>query len=155
MGPFDPAAVFAATYKAARGQAAVVLFTVTVLDRAAGLARRAYSSHPKDYPVTGTKPIGQGGWSDQVVGRGEVFVANTTAGFAPYFPDHALINALGCHAAMNLPLRGADGLVVATVNLLGPEGAFDADAQARLLALIADRRAALLRAVAEMPVTAP
>ena len=63
----------------------VRLFTVTVVDRTAGLARRAYSSHPVDYPVTGTKPIGNDGWSRRVLGQGQSFVANTTPEFATYF----------------------------------------------------------------------
>ena len=45
------------TYRALHAATGGRLFTVTVIDRAAGLARRVYTSHPDTYPVSGTKPI--------------------------------------------------------------------------------------------------
>ena len=151
MTPDD---TFAALHRAAREAGGVRLFTVTVLDRAAGVARRAYSSHPEAYPVTGTKPLGDSPWSAQVVERGEVFVANETAGFAHVFPDHALINALGCEAAMNVPV--SDGaLVVGTVNMLDRAGHFTPDRVAALSALVARHNAALLAAFARVPMEDP
>lgn len=111
------------TFRAVHRETGGRLFTVTVLDRAAGLARRCYTSHPDAYPVSGTKPMAQGAWTERVIERGEVFVANTVAEFAPYFGDHALIESLGCAAALNIPVpRG--GAVIGTVNVLDREGAF-------------------------------
>jgi GAF domain-containing protein len=101
----------------------VRLFTVTTVDRTAGLARRVYSSHPVEYPVTGTKPMTDDDWSRKVIDRHETFVANTTAEFAIYFPDHGLINALGCQSALNVPVVDRTE-VVGTVNLLDVEGHF-------------------------------
>ena len=37
-------------------------FTVTIVDMAHEMARRAYSSHPTHYPVSGTKPIHHDSW---------------------------------------------------------------------------------------------
>lgn len=138
---------FAALHRAADSACGAKLFTVTVLDRTAGLARRVYSSHPDDYPVTGTKPMGSSAWTEQVIGRGEVFVANGTDGFAPYFSDHALINSLGCEAAMNIPVRDGE-LVVGTVNILDAAGHFTQARAAQLQQLVADHAERLLVAFA-------
>ncbi len=134
-------------FDALRQAAGVRLFTITVVDREAGLARRAYSSHPVDYPVTGTKPIGDDGWSRQVLGQGQSFVANTTPEFAIYFGDHALINALGCQSAMNIPVQ-REGVVAGTVNLLDVEGHFTPERAAELERIVAEATPRLLAAFA-------
>lgn len=134
-------------FDALRQAAGVRLFTITVVDREAGLARRAYSSHPVDYPVTGTKPIGDDGWSRQVLGQGQSFVANTTPDFAIYFGDHALINALGCQSAMNIPVQ-REGVVAGTVNLLDVEGHFTPERAAELERIVAEATPRLLAAFA-------
>lgn len=140
-----PDEVFAALHRAADEACGIRLFTVTILDRDAGLACRTYSSHPDDYPVTGTKPMTQNAWADQVILRGESFVANETAAFKPFFSDHALINALGCEAAMNIPVS-REGQVVATVNLLDAEGHFTPERRAALETLVEAHRTDLLSA---------
>ncbi len=114
-------AFFAELHKRVGG----LLFTVTVLDRKAGLAQRVYTSHPETYPVSGTKPMSQGAWSDMVIDRGETFVANTVAEFAIYFPDHAVIESLGCKSALNVPI--IDRQVIGTVNVLDREHYFSHD----------------------------
>ena len=143
-------AIFSSLHHAADAACGARLFTVTVLDRKAGLARRAYTSHPAEYPTTGTKPMRSDAWSDQVIGRGEAFVANTTPEFAIYFPDHPLINALGCQSALNIPVS-RDGLVVGTVNILDAQGHFTPACVETLTALVADNTAALLAAFETVP----
>ena len=96
------------------------LFTVTVQDEAQGLARRAYTSHPVEYPVSGTKPLTRDGWYDQCIGGQQTFVANTTPEFAKYFFDHALITSLGLGSCINIPVVSG-GQVLGTVNLLAEE----------------------------------
>ena len=141
---------FAALHRDVAAKVGVRLFTVSALDRAARLARRAYSSHPVDYPVPGTKPLGDDGWSRMVIDRGETFVANDTAGFSPYFSDHAQINALGCHAAINIPI--SDGQqIVGTVNLLDAEGYFTPERVGQLQALVKSHRPHLLAALRSVP----
>lgn len=142
----DPDSVFAAFRQAVQNSVGVRLFTVSVLDKAARLARRAYTSHPAEYPVTGTKPMVEDGWSRQVIEAGRTFVANSTAEFAPYFGDHALINALGCHSAVNMPVIDG-GEVVGTVNLLDGEGHFTPARLERLQALLAAHREELVAAI--------
>lgn len=149
-----PDQTFAALHGAAKDACGARLFTVTVLDRDAGVARRAYSSHPEDYPVTGTKPMTDNAWAERVIHRGEPFVANRTAEFSIYFADHALINALGCEAAMNIPVRD-EGTVVGTVNILDAENHFTPERAATLTALVADHRDALLAAFAAVPMEDP
>ncbi|WP_419906991.1 GAF domain-containing protein [Hoeflea sp.] len=134
---------FTALHDAAKAACGAQLFTVTMLDRNAGVAWRAYTSHPEDYPVTGTKPMGESDWTRQVIERGETFVANETAAFAPYFSDHALINALGCEAALNIPVAD-DAEVQGTVNILDKQGHFTPERVAALEGLVADARVDLL-----------
>ncbi|MEM8871808.1 MAG: GAF domain-containing protein [Pseudomonadota bacterium] len=140
---------FSALHEAAKAACGAHLFTVTLLDREAQVAWRAYTSHPKDYPVTGTKPLGENDWTRQVLDRGETFVANDTAGFSPYYADHALINALGCEAAVNIPV--ADEVQVqGTVNILDKAGHFTPDHVAMLERLVSDARVGLLSAFREL-----
>lgn len=150
----DPNAAFAALHAAAESAAGARLFTVTVLDRKAGLARRAYTSHPDAYPATGTKPMRSDAWSVQVIDGGRSFVANSTPEFAIYFSDHALINALGCESALNIPV--SDGTqVVGTVNVLDAAGHFTPERVAVLERLVAEHRPALLAAMAQVPMENP
>lgn len=151
MTPSDPDTVFAAIHDEARATCGARLFTVTVLDRAAGLARRAYSSHPVDYPSSGTKPMQPNRWAEIVLTEGRSFVANSTPEFAIYFGDHALINALGCDSAMNIPVADDSGQVVATVNILDAAGHFTPERIAALEGLVTRHRSALLDAAARVP----
>jgi GAF domain-containing protein len=127
------------------------LFTVTVQDEAAGLARRSYTSHPVEYPVSGTKPLTRDGWYDFCIGGRQTFVANTVPEFAKYFFDHALITSLGLGSCINVPIFG-DGPVLGTVNLLAEEGHFTPERLAAYHALIASARAALLQEMAKGPI---
>ena len=83
----------------------IKLFTVTLHDPGHAQVRRAYSSDPVAYAAAGTKPLSDDAWSQQVIGRGEVFVANHDREFAGLFPDHAQIVALGCRSCANLPIK--------------------------------------------------
>jgi hypothetical protein len=96
------------------------LFTVMTVDLDAGLARRAFSDHPAEYPVTGTKPIQRDEWFDIVHGQRRSFVANTIDEIAKVFPDYELIKSLGCGSVINLPVVLGDELA-ATINLLNAE----------------------------------
>jgi GAF domain-containing protein len=126
------------------------LFTVTLHDAHAGLVRRAYSSNPAAYAVSGTKPIGADAFAEQVIVRGEPFLANRAEEFAPYFPDHAQIVALGCRSCLNLPIL-LGGKVLGTVNLLAEEAHFTPDRLARYQTALEQHRAALLAELALRP----
>lgn len=98
-----------------------ILFTVMTVDMAAGLARRAFSNHPIEYPASGTKPIEHNSWFDIVHGKKRSFVANSIDEIAKVFPDHQLIASLGCGSVMNLPVL-VGGELAATINMLAEPG---------------------------------
>ena len=123
------------------------LFTITVMDEAAALTRRAYTSHPVEYPLSGTKPVTRDGWYDQCITARQTFVANTTPEFARYFFDHALITSLGLGSCINVPVFADGGPVLDTVNLLAEERHFTAEKLAAYAAITARHHAALLQAV--------
>jgi len=142
----DADRTFERLHRAIADEVGAIIFTVSMLDRKAGVSRRAYTSHPDDYPVTGTKPMDENAWSAQVIDGRRTFVANTTEEFAPLFFDHALINALGCQSAVNIPVV-AGGDVVGTVNLLDVEGHYTPARVARAEALVAAAAAGLAAAL--------
>ena len=125
----------------------VKLFTVMVVDNEAGLSRRAYTSHPEEYPTSGSKPLRKDDrWSQQVLVEQQCFIANSTAGFADVFPDHALINELGCESVINVPIVDG-GEVIGTVNCLDVADHFDEARVATLLKLIDAQRTDLIAAI--------
>jgi len=119
------------------------LFTISAMNMQEAVARRAYTSHPIDYPNTGVKEIFADEWTEHVMKGGKSFIANTTAEFVPYFPDHAQINALGCHSAMNIPVFDA-GEVIGTVNLLDDEMHFAPAVAEKAEALVRQYEARLI-----------
>lgn len=123
------------------------LFTVTALDDAAALHRRVYTSHPRDYPLQGTKPLDRDAWYDACVAELRPFVANTPAEFADHFFDHALIVSLGLGSCANLPVV-AGGTVRGTVNLLAEAGHFTPERLAAYQALVARDEPAICTALA-------
>ena len=126
------------------------LFTVTLHDPAQSMVRRAFSSNPAAYPVSGTKPLSDDAWSAQVIGRGEAFVANHDRDFETLFPDHAQIVALGCRSCANLPIvRG--GEVVGTANLLAEQAHFTPQKLATYTALMGKHHADLLAEIEARP----
>ncbi|MDB5665660.1 GAF domain-containing protein [Cypionkella sp.] len=125
-----------------------LLFTVTVQDIKHDVARRAYTSHPLEYPVSGTKPLTRDGWYDYCITGQQTFVANTTPEFAKYFFDHALITSLGLGSCVNIPLV-EDGEVLGTVNLLAEEHHFTPEKLAAYEALVRQHHAALAAELAK------
>ena len=124
------------------------LFTVTVLDLPRDVARRAYTSHPVEYPVSGTKPLTRDGWNDHCIIGQKTFVANTTPEFAKYFFDHALITSLGLGSCINIPVV-ANGHVLGTVNLLAEEHHFTPEKLTAYETLVAQHHTALAAEMAK------
>lgn len=96
------------------------LFTVMTVDMVNEVAGRVFTSDPKSYPVSGTKPIHYDAWFDIVHKQRRPFVANTIADIAKVFPDHETIWSLGCGSVINLPVE-IGGDMVGTINLLDVE----------------------------------
>jgi GAF domain-containing protein len=111
------------------------LFTIMRLHAATREVERLYSSLPHAYPVSGRKPKQGTPWGEQVLDRGEIFVANTPEEVRAAFADYELIFSLGIGAIMNVPIRFR-GRSLGTMNICAEAGWFsDADhAPGRLLA---------------------
>jgi GAF domain-containing protein len=111
------------------------LFTIMRLHTATHEVERLYSSLPDAYPVSGRKPKQGTPWGEQVLDRGEIFIANTPDEVRAAFADYALIFSLGIGAIMNVPIR-FHGRSLGTMNICHEAGWFsDADrAPGRLLA---------------------
>lgn len=118
------------------------LFTVTTVDEEAGLARRVFTSHPVEYPLSGTKPLTKDGWYDNTIAGQQTFVANTPPEFAKYFFDHELIVSLGLGSCINVPVVGGDK-VLGTVNILAEAGHFTPERLAAYETLVAGASEAL------------
>ena len=125
-----PETAFAALHDLARARIGCRLITVMMVDTTQGLARRAFTSHPRDYPASGTKPIHRNPWFETME-RGEIFIAPRVTDHPDQFPDHALIASLGCGSVANLPVHSG-GQLVGAVNLLDAEDHFRADMADRI-----------------------
>ena len=82
----------------------VRLFTLTTFDIASGKAQRIYSNMPNDYPISGVKDIEESPWTEEVITKGNVFVANTIKEISKVFDDYKLIKNLGCESVVNIPI---------------------------------------------------
>jgi hypothetical protein len=104
------------------------LFTVTVCNAQNTLHARAFTSHPVEYPVSGTKPMDRDAWFDHVITGLNSFIANSPAEFETLFFDHALITSMGLGSALNIPIieksPGQPAKVLGTVNILAEAGHF-------------------------------
>lgn len=118
------------------------LFTVTRLDQDKALFARVFTSHPAEYPVSGTKPMERDGWYDLTIAGRRTFVANTPPEFARYFFDHDLIVSLGLGSCINVPVVAGD-VVLGTVNILAEAGHFTPEKLEAYEALVAEATPAL------------
>lgn len=127
--PDQPSASFAALQAATGATIGHRLFTIMRHDAAAGRNRRAHSSDPAAYPVSGFKPVNwDHPWTRRVLVEGTAWIGAGSADIAWAYPDHEKIAAMGLTTAMNLPVRWA-GRTLGTVNLLCAESPFtEADA---------------------------
>jgi hypothetical protein len=142
----QPRATLLALQTLFRQEVGARLFTVMTFDAATGLSQRIHSSHPKEYPVSGVKPLSQGLWSRTVIDERRLFVANSIAAIAEVFPDHELIRSLGCESVVNLPVVFA-GAVIGAVNLLDAPGYYTPERVVRIEGLSPFAAAALLAAL--------
>ncbi|MDG1430091.1 MAG: GAF domain-containing protein [Paracoccaceae bacterium] len=119
----QPMATFKALEELVDKTIGVKLFTLMEVDNVRGVARRNYSNMPDAYATSGEKPIQDNSWTEQVQGRHETFVANSIEEIAAVFPDHELIQSLGCESCMNLPIV-VNERVIGTLNCLHDAGHF-------------------------------
>jgi GAF domain-containing protein len=131
----EPDGVFRAVEALAQKTIGFRLFTIMRLHAENAEVERLYSSLPDSYPVSGRKPKQGTPWGEQVLDRGEVFIANSPEEVRSAFADYELIFSLGIGAIMNVPIR-LRGRSLGTMNVCSEAGGFsDADrAPGRLLA---------------------
>jgi hypothetical protein len=127
----QPEPVFLALQTMIRDEVGARLFTLMTFDARTGLSRRVHSSHPREYPVAGSKPLSVGLWSRTVIDERRTFVANTIEAIAEVFPDYELIRSLGCGSVVNLPAVFSAG-VIGTANLLDARGHYTPDRVERI-----------------------
>ncbi|WP_237153906.1 GAF domain-containing protein [Oryzibacter oryziterrae] len=125
----------------------VKLFTIMTVDMVAEVARRAYSSNPEAYPVSGTKPIHYDSWFETVHLQQRPFIANTIADISEVFGDHELIWSLGCGSVINLPVV-VDGVLLGTVNMLHEEHFYTEARVEAAVSLLTEPSLAAFRAAA-------
>lgn len=119
--PDQPMATFRALESIVDSTVGVLLFTMMEIDHVRGVAWRNYSNMPDAYPVSGEKPLQQNDWSHIVETQQQTFVANTIDEIAAVFPDHELIQELGCESCINVPIV-IGGKVRGTLNCLNKAG---------------------------------
>jgi len=118
-----PDAVFHAVAALAQKAIGFRLFTIMRLHAETQEVERVYSSLPDAYPVSGRKPKQGTPWGEQVLDRGEIFIANSPDEVRAAFADYPLIFSLGIGAIMNVPIRFR-GRSLGTVNVCSEAGWF-------------------------------
>jgi GAF domain-containing protein len=119
----EPEAVFRAVEALVQKAIGFRLFTIMRLHGASAEVERLYSSLPDAYPVSGRKPKQGTSWGEQVLGRGEIFIANSLDEVRAAFADYELIFSLGIGAIMNVPIRFR-GRSLGTMNICAETGRF-------------------------------
>jgi GAF domain-containing protein len=131
----DPQAAFLVFDRVVQRVLGHKLLTVMRHVAATAEVERVYSSNPRAYPVGGRKHKQGTPWGEQVLDRGEVFIARNPAELRAAFADHELIASLGIGSIMNVPVM-LHGRCRGIVNLSHDAGHYgEADvAPARVLA---------------------
>ena len=119
----EPEHAYAALGRLAQSHVGARLFTLMAFDTETGEGRRFHSNMPEIYPVSGRKPIPEGPWHEIVIINRQVFVANTIEDIAKVFPDHGVVESLGCGAVINIPVWN-NGKLLGTINCLDKAGSY-------------------------------
>lgn len=116
----QPDEPFTALWRLTDAMIGAKLFTLMEANMKTERSGRIFTSHPEEYPVSGSKPIRYNEWFDVVHKERRAFVANNLVDIDKVFPDAVLIGQLGCASVINLPIVLNDTLV-GTVNILNGE----------------------------------
>jgi GAF domain-containing protein len=111
------------------------LLTLLVVVDGGAEVERIYSSNPNAYPLTGRKPMGPTPWGEHIIKGRQPWHGRTMADIRWAFPDHLLIESLGCGSCINIPVMVL-GRLIGTMNVLDRENAYD-DAAVSMLTLFA------------------
>ena len=113
------------------------LFTVLEVDWTAGIVQRSYSSDEVNYPSGGTKQLMKSDWAAHVILGQRAFVSRDQASFRTAFFDFELLESMGLHVALNVPVVEQER-TVRTLNFLRAAPAFNAREQASIEASLAE-----------------
>ncbi|MGL4635279.1 MAG: GAF domain-containing protein [Beijerinckiaceae bacterium] len=102
------------------------LFTLLIVVDGGREVERIHTSDPTSYPLAGRKPMGPTPWGKHVIEGLQAWHGRTMADIRWAFPDHALIESLGCGSCINIPVI-TFGTVIGTMNVLDRENAYDDD----------------------------
>jgi hypothetical protein len=116
-------AVFARLHEALIKVIAFKVLTVLKLDPITLRSVRLYSSE-QSYPVGGVKQHVRSGWSEAILDRCTIFVAQDLAALRATFPDSAAIEETGCGSIIAAPIIH-EHAIVGTMNLWHREGYYD------------------------------
>lgn len=116
--PGQPDTIFAAIEKATKAAVGHSLFTLLYVDGEE--VARVYSNRPKEYPISGRKPMGPTPWGDLVLKRRQSYLGKDKEGIRWAFFDYALIESMGLGSVINIPII-YDGACIGTMNLLDVE----------------------------------
>ena len=119
--PGQPQASFATIEKATAAAIGQILFTVLLRHEVTGEAERFWTSHPKEYPVGGRKPLNPTVWTEHVLKQQRPYLGNDYEAVKAVFFDHELIRSLGCESVLNIPVVW-NGRSLGTINLLHKAG---------------------------------
>ncbi|WP_342362195.1 GAF domain-containing protein [Terrarubrum flagellatum] len=98
------------------------LFTLLYVDGEE--VARVYSSQPDSYKLAGRKRMGPTPWGDLVIRKRTPWLGRTMEDIRWAFPDHALIESLGCASCINIPIV-YNAATIGTMNILDVANAYD------------------------------
>jgi hypothetical protein len=127
----SPQALYGAIDAGVKRLAGHRLFTLLVVVEGGAEVERIHSSDPDAYPLTGRKPMGPTPWGNHVIKGMQPWHGRTMADIRWAFPDHALIESLGCGSCINIPVI-VMGRMIGTMNVLDRENAYSDEAVAQL-----------------------
>ena len=119
-----PQALYEQVDRSVKALAGHTLFTLLIVVDGGHEVERIHTSHPVEYPLAGRKPMGPTPWGKHVIEDLQPWNGQTMADIRWAFPDHALIESLGCGSCINIPVI-AFGKVIGTMNVLDREHAYD------------------------------
>lgn len=102
------------------------LFSVMNVDWQSKVNSRVYTTHPEQYPVSGTKPFNPTHWWQVIHDERRPFCANTLSDIADVFPDPDMIGSLGLGSVINVPVV-LENQIAGTLNLLDEEHFYTAE----------------------------
>lgn len=132
--PGQPDAGFLAFSDHCQARVGHRLLTLLAWMEADNDVQRIWSSNPVDYPVSARKQMGVTAWGAQVLHRRQPWIGRNADDIRWAFPDHALIERLGCASCINALVEW-DGQLLGVVAMLDAENAYMKDDMAGLNAI--------------------